>query len=113
MTDDKNFYSHGEWTRVKNSHINYDKKTCQVCDKKYEETNKFNVNHIIMRKLLPEDQWYDKTNLWTLCTCCMGLNKVLNKFLMIINYKQLQNLNRLNLLEITKIIVKQTVNIYF
>ncbi|KJY56687.1 HNH endonuclease [Lactobacillus melliventris] len=91
MTDDKNFYSHGEWTRVKNGRINYDKKTCQVCGRKYKETNKFNVDHIIMRKLLQEDQWYDKTNLWTLCTCCNGIKQSLEH---IFNDNQLQTITK-------------------
>lgn len=41
-----------------------------------------------MRKLLPEDQWYDKTNLWKLCKCCNGIKQSLEH---IFNDKSITN----------------------
>ncbi|MBC6361646.1 HNH endonuclease [Lactobacillus apis] len=77
-SDDK-FYRTKKWTTTKNSRIKEDDNTCQVCGKKYKDTNEFNVDHIIMRRLLPKDQWYDKTNLWTLCKCCNGIKQSLEQ----------------------------------
>lgn len=73
------FYRTKKWKTTKNSRIKEDNNTCQVCGKKYEGTSKFNVDHIIMRSLLPKDQWCNKTNLWTLCKCCNGIKQSLEK----------------------------------
>lgn len=93
MSDDKNFYSHGKWIRARNTRIDLDKRRCQVCGRQYKKTDKqaITVDHIIMRRLLKEDQKYDIENLWTLCKCCNGIKQSLEH---IFNDSQLQKIEK-------------------
>lgn len=70
----QSFYHSKKWKRTRNSYITDDNYSCQVCHNKNK--SKYNVvDHIILRRLLPESQWCDKTNLWTLCVCCNGIKQ--------------------------------------
>lgn len=79
------FYRTKKWKTTKNSRIKEDNNTCQICGKKYEGTSKFNVDHIIMRSLLPKDQWCNKKICGHFVNVVMGLNRVLKKALTVEN----------------------------
>lgn len=86
------FYRSPKWINTKNSRIKDDKYTCLVCREHYDETSKFIVDHIIPRKLLQdENQWCDKTNLWTLCKCC---NSVKQRLEHVFNDEQLETITK-------------------
>lgn len=75
MANDKKVYSKRKWIKVRDERRKLDDYTCKLCGEQYKTPQSITIDHIIMRKLLPESKWYDIDNLWTLCKCCNGVKQ--------------------------------------
>lgn len=61
---DKNFYSGKTWRNLRTYWLGLNP-VCKLCGGLARD-----VDHVIDRKLLPQDQWYDTSNLQSLCRAC-------------------------------------------